>query len=79
MPTIDREMASYHSCCYLAVVALVVTLVLLVKRGVHLPTLLRGFLFYIQIVPIAVAYFPSAFKPNTTAVSLTVSMAQLTS
>lgn len=46
-------------------VALVVSLVLLVKLGVHLPTVLRGFLFYIQIAPIAVAYFPDIFGIST--------------
>ena len=38
---------------------------LLVRLGVHLPTILRGFIFYIQIAPIAVAYFPDGFKPFT--------------
>lgn len=47
------------------VVALVITLVLLVKLGVHLPTILRGFIFYIQIAPIAVTYFPDSFELST--------------
>lgn len=51
--------------CSLAVIALVVSLVLLVKLGVHLPTVLRGFLFYIQIAPIAMAYFPESFNLDT--------------
>jgi hypothetical protein len=36
--------------------------VLLVKLGVHLPAILRGFIFYIQIAPIAVAGFPAGLK-----------------
>lgn len=39
-------------------ILLVVILVVLVMLGIHLPTSLRGFLFYIQIAPIALAYFP---------------------
>lgn len=46
-------------------ITLVITLVVLVKLGIHLPTVLRGFLFYIQIAPIAVAYFPENFRPST--------------
>lgn len=44
------------------VVAVVVVMVMLVKLGIHLPTTLRGFLFYVQISPIAVVYFPDTFK-----------------
>lgn len=44
------------------VIALIVALVMLVRLGVHLPTILRGFLFYIQIAPIAMAYFPQSFN-----------------
>lgn len=46
-------------------ITLVIILVVLVKLGIHLPTILRGFLFYIQIAPIAVAYFPENFRPST--------------
>ncbi len=57
----DWIRGSSFSYSYTAI-ALVVSLVLLVRLGVHLPTILRGFLFYIQIAPIAVAYFPDIFK-----------------
>lgn len=53
-----------HKCVY-AGIALVVSLVFLVKLGVHLPTILRGFIFYIQITPIAVAYFPDIFNASS--------------
>ena len=41
---------------------LVPLLVVIVKLGVHLPTILRGFIFYIQISPIAVEFLPQNFR-----------------
>ena len=41
---------------------LVPLLVVIVKLGVHLPTILRGFIFYIQISPIAVEFFTQNFR-----------------
>ena len=40
---------------------LVPLLVVIVKLGVHLPTILRGFIFYVQISPIAVEFLPQSF------------------
>ena len=37
-------------------------LVVIVRLGVHLPTLLRGFIFYAQISPIAVEYLHLSFR-----------------
>ena len=42
--------------------ALVPLLVVIVKFGVHLPTILRGFIFYVQISPIAVEFLPQDFR-----------------
>ena len=48
---------------------LIPLLVTIVKLGVHLPTVLRGFIFYIQISPIAVEFLPQSFKLKVDAVS----------
>ena len=49
--------------CTLSTVALlVVGLVLIVRLGLHLPTILRGFLFYTQVSSVAVAYLPVTFR-----------------
>ena len=47
---------------YLLVGVLVPLLVVIVKLGVHLPTILRGFIFYVQISPIAVEFLPQSFR-----------------
>jgi hypothetical protein len=41
---------------------LIPLLVVIVKLGVHLPTILRGFIFYIQISPIVVEFLPQNFN-----------------
>lgn len=38
-----------------------IVLVVIVRRGVHLSTIFRGFLFYIQVSTVAVAYLPDTF------------------
>ena len=48
---------------------LVPLLIVIVKLGVHLPTILRGFIFYIQISPIAVGFLPENFKLRVDVVS----------
>ena len=48
---------------------LVPLLVVIVKLGVHLPTILRGFIFYIQISPIAVEFLPQSFRLRMDVVS----------
>ena len=48
---------------------LVPLLVVIVKLGVHLPTILRGFIFYIQISPIAVEFLPQNFNLGVDVVS----------
>ena len=48
---------------------LVPLLVVIVKLGVHLPTILRGFIFYIQISPIAVEFFTPNFRLRSDVVS----------
>ena len=50
-------------------IVLVPLLVTIVKLGVHLPTVLRGIIFYIQISPIAVEFLPQSFKLKVDAVS----------
>ena len=47
---------------FFLVVILVVVLVALVKAGEPLYTVLRGFLLYVQLSPIAVAYFPANYN-----------------
>ncbi len=49
----------------LTVVLLVVGLVVIVRLGLHLPTIFRGFLFYIQVSSVAVAYLPETFRLNS--------------
>ena len=48
---------------------LVPLLVVIVKLGVHLPTILRGFIFYIQISPIAIEFLPQNFRLRLDVVS----------
>ncbi len=48
---------------------LVVGLVLIVRLGIHLPTIFRGFLFYIQVSSVAVAYLPVTFRLRADVVS----------
>ena len=48
---------------------LVPLLVVIVKLGVHLPTILRGFIFYVQISPIAVEFLPQNFNLRVDVVS----------
>ena len=48
---------------------LVPLLVVVVKLGVHLPTLLRGLIFYIQISPIAVEFLSQSFELKVDIVS----------
>ena len=48
---------------------LVPLLVVIVKFGVHLPTILRGFIFYVQISPIAVGFLPQDFNLRVDVVS----------
>ena len=48
---------------------LVPLLVVIVKFGVHLPTILRGFIFYVQISPIAVKFLPQDFNLRVDVVS----------
>lgn len=43
-------------------ILLVVGLVLIVRLGLHLPTIFRGFLFYVQVSSVAVAYLPGTFR-----------------
>ena len=50
-------------------VVLVPLLVVIVKLGVHLPTILRGFIFYVQISPIAVEFLPQNFNLRVDVVS----------
>ena len=52
-----------------SVIVLVPLLVAIVKLGVHLPTVLRGLIFYIQISPIAVEFLPQSFKLKVDIVS----------
>ena len=52
-----------------AVGVLVPLLVVIVKLGVHLPTVLRGFVFYIQISPIAVKFLPLSYRLKVDVVS----------
>ncbi len=51
------------------VILLVIGLVLIVRLGIHLPTIFRGFLFYIQVSSVAVAYLPKTFRLRTDVVS----------
>ncbi len=60
------------NCLILAVVLLVVVLVVLVKLGVHMHTILRGFILYAQLSPIAVAYFPDSYNMRQELVSLNI-------
>lgn len=48
---------------------LVPLLVAIVRLGVHLPTILRGFIFYTQILPIAVEFLPQNFSLRVDVVS----------
>ena len=48
---------------------LVPVLVVIVKLGVHLPTILRGFIFYVQISPIAVEFLPQDYNLRVDVVS----------
>lgn len=51
---------------------LVPLLVAIVRLGVHLPTILRGFIFYVQISPIAVEFLPQNFSLRVDVVSTIV-------
>ena len=53
---------------------LVPLLVIIVRLGVHLPTLLRGFIFYVQISPIAVQYLPLTFLLRVDVVRITMNV-----
>ena len=48
---------------------LVPLLIVIVRFGVHLPTILRGFIFYVQISPIAVEFLPQTFSLRVDVVS----------
>ena len=52
-----------------SVLVLVPLLVVIVKLGVHLPTILRGLTLYTQISPIALEFLPQTFDLKVDVVS----------
>ena len=52
-----------------SVLVLVPLLVVIVKLGVHLPTILRGLILYTQISPIALEFLPQTFDLKVDVVS----------
>ena len=63
------DWSNWHDVLFFTVGVLIPLLVVIVKLGVYLPTILRGFIFYIQISPIAVEFLPQNFNLRVDVVS----------